>query len=122
MLAQERGWWVHQLLRHLVILDVLLLLRLLVQAQVSLLLHVLGELSAHGLGEGGTHLRALGRRLNYVFDLSLAPELVLMAPLLRLRARDEVVRVLGAFVRQRLWVFVEVCLSVLPAARHLRDL
>ena len=57
--------------------------------------------------------------LEHVLDLGLAAKLVLVALLLGLGTRDEVVRVLGALIRQGLWVLVEVCLGV-PLARYLR--
>ena len=57
--------------------------------------------------------------LEHVLDLGLAAKLVLVALLLGLGTRDEVVRVLGALIRQGLWVLVEVRLGV-PLARYLR--
>ena len=78
-------------------------------------------LTSHRLGKSWAHLGALRGVLKHVLDLSLAAELVLVALLLRLGTRYEVVGVLGALIGQWLWVFVEVGLSV-PLARDLRNL
>ena len=120
VLTHERGWWVH-LLRNLVILNVLLLFRLTNLLMQTCLFNILSKRATHGFGKSRTHFRALRRRLYNILDLSLAPKLTLMTPLLRLRTRNKIIRVFRTFFRYRLWIFIEVCLGVLSAAGHLRD-
>ena len=57
----------------------------------------------------------------YVLYLGFAAKLILVALLFGLSARNEVVGIFGALIRQRLRVFIEVSLGV-PLTGHLRDL